>query len=143
MLKYSESCLVLSIKLFEFFFKINFRTIWINVLMKLVENRQVTQLTYTCSKSNLLKVQSLFRTQLKILAFFREIFYKKLHCRCWTGSTIPTPLKLMIKTSEHYHSCHSCAFSVDFKHISHKDFHVYFTFFTNISQMHVFIVLNN
>ena len=59
--------------------------------MGLAENFQVTQST----QSQLTKV--------------------KFACKCLTGSSIPTPLNLTIKTAEQHLLCCSCAFIVDFE----------------------------
>ena len=101
LLKSIKSYLVSSIKFFFFFSKWIFGNTWINVLMKLIENLQVAQL----SQSQLIKVKSfqsfrgVFRTQLKIFAFTSWL-QKILHCRYSTGSSIPTHLRLTIKTKE-------------------------------------------
>ena len=98
--------------------------------MKLTENHQVTQ----SDPSELIKVKSaqsfrgVFRTQLKILAFILGI-EKKLQRKCLTRSSIPTPLKLTIKTSEQQLLYCSCAFIVDFEQILFIGFHAYLTLF--------------
>ena len=48
-----------------------------------------------------------------------------------TGSSIPTPLKLTIKTSEQQLLCCPCAFIVDFEQILSIGFYAYLTYFTN------------
>ena len=60
---------------------------------------------------------------------------RKLHCRCSTGSSIPTPLKLSIKTPEQYHSCCSCALRVDFEQILYIGFHAYLAYFHCFEQV--------
>ena len=124
----------------SFFLQMNYLNIWINVLMKLVENPQVTQ----PNQSNVIKVKSvqsfrdLFRTQSKILAFVHWIA-KKAHRRRSTGSSIPTPLKLSIKTPEQHHSRCPCAFIAD--QILYTGFHACLTYFTN-SSFHCFEQVN-
>ena len=73
--------------------------------MKRVENPQVKFVQ---------SFRGLFSTQMKILAFVHS-FTKKLYRRCSTGPSIPTPLKLTIKTPAQHHSRCSCAFIVDFE----------------------------
>ena len=96
----------------------------------LVENPWVTQ----PNQSQVIKVKSVqsmrdvLKTQLKILAFVHWIA-KKLHCRCSTRSSIPTLLKLTIKTPEQHHSRRSCVFFVD--QILYIGFYAYLTYFKN------------
>ena len=132
-----ETWSVFSFKLFEFFFKMNFWNIWINEPIKLVGNPQVIQPNQiqVIEAISVPSFRGVFRTQLKILAFVHCITKEKLHCRCSTWSSIPTPLKLSIKTAEQHQLHRSCAFIVD--QILYIGFHAYLTFFTN-SYFHCF-----
>ena len=132
-----ETWSVFSFKLFEFFFKMNFWNIWINEPIKLVANPQVIQPNQiqVIKAISVPSFRGVFRAQLKILAFVHCITKEKLHCRCSTGSSILTPLKLSIKTAEQHQLHRSCAFIVD--QILYVGFHAYLTFFTN-SYFHCF-----
>ena len=92
MLKSFKSYLLLGIKLFDFFSKIIFWNIWINVLMELPENLQVTP----SNQSQRIKVKS--EVYLEPIWKFIENFSfchlnsKKLQRTCLTGSSLPTSL---------------------------------------------------
>ena len=123
--------LVLSIKLFDSFFRNKF----LKCLNKCAHEtgRKSSSNPAKSKSSNQSKICSkfqrcIFRTQLKISAFVHWIS-KKLYRRCSTGSSIPTPLKLLIKTPEQHHSSRSCVFVVD--QILCIDFHAYLTYFRN------------
>ena len=90
---------------------------WINVLMELPENLQVTP----SNQSQRIKVKS--EVYLKPIWKFIENFSfchlnsKKLQRTCLTGSSLPTSLKLKMKTPEQRLLCCSCTFIVDFEQI--------------------------
>ena len=113
----------------------NFWNIWINVLMKLIENSVISQ----SSQSQVIIVKpvqsfkNVFRTQSKIWAFVYWIAKTKLHRRCSTSVWIPAPLKLIMKTPEQYQSPCYCAFIVGFQQILYIHIHVYayLTYFRN------------
>ena len=131
--------LVLSIKMFEFYFQNHF----LKYLNKFaVETGKKSSSKLAKSKpSNQSKICSKF--QRCILAEKKKFqkLEKKLHYRCSTRAWIPTPLKLVMKTPEQHRSCCSCPFIVGFQQIFYIGFHAYSTYFRN-SFIHCFELVN-
>ena len=102
--------------MFDFFFKINFKNLnkcahgtarksSRNPVKSKSINQSLICLKFQRCTSNQ------FENLLKILAFVNS---KET---CLTGSSVPTPLKLTIKTPEQHLLCCSCAFIVDFEQV--------------------------